>query len=59
MLFPFVLSVLSGGRIDYLPGARRPWIVDWDKTKPVGRGKTLVEAIRQHLSPVGSQTTKT
>jgi hypothetical protein len=42
----FLLSVLSSGRVDYLPGARRPWVVDWRKGRRVGRGRTLVEAVR-------------
>lgn len=42
------LALLTGGRVDYLPDARRPWVVDWDKSRVVGRGRTLWEAWRDH-----------
>lgn len=43
-----VLPLLFSG-IDYLPGARRPWVVDWQSEKRrQGRGKTMWEAWRMY-----------
>jgi hypothetical protein len=39
-----VLPLFTSG-IDYLPGAHRPWVVDFqDPERRQGRGKTLIEA---------------
>jgi hypothetical protein len=43
-----VLSLLTGGRVDYLPDARRPWVVDFRHGR-IGRGRTLYEAVRNYL----------
>lgn len=43
-----ILTLLTGGRVDYLPDARRPWVVDWDKSRLVGRGQTFWAAWRDH-----------
>jgi len=43
------LALVSFGRIDYLPGARRPWVVDLRKSKPVGRGASLYQAVMGNL----------
>lgn len=40
-----VLLALVTSRVDYLPGANRPWAVDWPG-RAVGRGRTLAGAIR-------------
>ncbi len=45
-----LLTILTAGRIDYLPGAHRPWVVDFFRTKQQGHGKTLVAAIRHHIN---------
>lgn len=41
-----LLTILTGGRIDYLPGAHRPWVVDFSAARQQGHGKTLIAAIR-------------
>lgn len=49
-LSAFVLAVVTGGAVDYLPGAHRPWIVDFRSPRRyAGRGRTLYEAARQHF----------
>ncbi len=37
------LSILTGGRVDYLPGARRPWHIE--AFGRVARGKSLEETL--------------
>ena len=43
-----LLTLLTGGRIDYLPGARRPWVVDTRRGYQ-GRGASLVGAVWDHI----------
>jgi hypothetical protein len=46
----FLLSVLTRGAVDYLPGATRPWAVDFSARRKVGRGRSLFQAVRDHWS---------
>jgi hypothetical protein len=43
-----LVVLLSGGKIDYLPGANRPWSVDLAAGRYPGRGRTLWAAIAHH-----------
>lgn len=43
------LAVCSGGRIDYLPGARRPWVVCLSRNRKIGRGSTLARALYENI----------
>ncbi len=45
------LSILTGGRVDYLPGARRPWHIE--AFGRVARGKTLDEVLNRLLHNPG------
>lgn len=46
----FVLAIVTAGAVDYLPGANRPWVVDFrNPHRCAGRGKTLYEAVRQYF----------
>ena len=41
----FFVCVMTGGRVDYLFDANRPWVVDFrNQERRPGRGSTLIEA---------------
>jgi len=45
-----LLSVVTGGRVDYSPECNRPWTVDFrDPRRYPGRGFTLREAWGMHF----------
>lgn len=46
----FLLTVLTNGGIDYLPGAIRPWVVDFSPLRKAGRGYSLLQALWNHWS---------
>lgn len=46
--FAFALSLMTNGRVDYLPEARRPWIADFRRMRRVGRGRSLAGALLDH-----------
>lgn len=45
-----VLTIVTGGAIDFMPEAHRPWVVDFrNPNRYPSRGRTLAEAWRGYF----------